>query len=89
MWELVYEPSADATMTALERDPSGGLLLERVYAAIRALAANPGDERCRRHAYPGGIWGLAVRTRTDDWIVLWRYGPGEHQLTVLYAGPQP
>jgi len=89
MWELLFESSADAAMTALEQDPTRGRLLERVNLALGALAANPGDARCRRQPYPGGMWDMTVRTRTDDWIIVWRPGPGENQVTVLYVGPKP
>ena len=85
--ELVFEPEADRALTALERDPTRKQLTVRVHAALRSLAANPGDARCRQLPYMPFGWGMRVRTRNDDLLIIWRAGPGEHQVTVRYVGP--
>lgn len=89
MWELVFEAAADRAMTALEQEPSRAELRHRVDAALLALATHPRDARCRRSSYPGGMWDMVVRTRVDDWLIVWMYGPGEHEVTVVYVGPKP
>ena len=89
MFEILFEAAADRAMTALEQDPTRAPLRERVDAALWALASNPGDARCRRNTYPGGLWDMAVRTRIDDWLIVWMYGPGEREVTVIYVGPTP
>jgi len=65
-------------------------LLERIDAALRALAMNPGDERCRRRSYSiavAGMWGMPVRSRDEDWLILGLAGPGDDEVTVIYVGP--
>jgi hypothetical protein len=89
MWEILFEAAADRAMTALEQDTTRTGLRARVDAALQALAANPGDARCRRQPYPGGMWDMAVRTRLDDWLIVWMYGPGDDEVTVIYVGPKP
>jgi hypothetical protein len=87
--ELLFEPAADDAMRQLEQDPSRARLLERVDAALAALEASPGDARCRRRSCQpvGEMWGMTIRSGDVDWLVIWKYGPGEGQVTVRYIGP--
>lgn len=89
MWHLLFEPASDAAMTRLEQDPTREQLLVRVDAALKALEANPGDARCRRQSYPSEMWGMTVRTRMDDWLIVWRYGPAENEVTIISIGQRP
>lgn len=89
MWEVLFEEAADRALTALEQDAGPAHVLERADAALEALEANPGDARCRRQPYPNGMWDMSVRTRMDDWLIVWQYGPGENDVTVIYIGPKP
>jgi hypothetical protein len=89
MWEIVFETAADRAMTDLEQEPARRPLLDRVDAALKALQANPGDARCRRQPYPGGLWDMSVRTRLDDWLIVWMHGPADKEETVVYIGPKP
>ncbi len=89
MWEVLFEPAADAAMTALEQEPSAAALVHRLNAALRALAMSPGDARFRRRSYApvGHMWGFLVRWRDDDRLLIWKYGPNDGQLTIRYIGP--
>ena len=90
--ELLFEPSADAALTALEGDRSRERLRARAEAALRHLAAHSEDARSRRYAYTGparGMWGMPVRSEDDEWLILWLPGPGEDESTVVYVGPAP
>lgn len=89
MRSLLFESAADVAMTTLEHDQTRRVLLERIDAALKALEANPGDARCRRQPYPNGMWDMVVRTQLDEWLVVWRYGPAEHEVTIIYIGPKP
>lgn len=89
MWEVLFEPEADAALTALERGPTREEMTARAHAALRALAANPGDARCRQLSYGPFGWGMRVRTRNDDSLIIWRAGPDDDQVTVRYIGPEP
>jgi hypothetical protein len=87
---VLFGAAADEAMTALEADPGRAHLLERVDAALQALAANPEDRRCRRRSYVAGVpglWGMPVRSQDDDWLILWLNGPAEAEITVIYVGP--
>ena len=35
------------------------------------------------------MWDMAVRTRMDDWLIVWMYGPGDREVTVIYVGSKP
>lgn len=85
--EILFTPEADQAISALEADPTREQLLVRVDAALQALAADPGDQRCRRRSYGGGLWGMPVRTADDDWLILWVAGPQQDEITVVYVGP--
>lgn len=88
MAELFFEPAADEAMRRLEQDPSHERVLERVDAALAALEASPGDARCRRSYQPvGEMWGMTIRSGDEDWLIIWKQGPGEGQVTVRYVGP--
>jgi len=87
---LLLRATADAAMAAIEADPSQERLLVRVDAALAALAGNPGDRRCRRRSYNAaveGLWGMPIRTSSEDWLILWLTGPGDDEVTVTYVGP--
>jgi len=89
MTDVLFEPNADAAMSALEADPSRDRLLERVDAALELLATSPGDARCRRRSYSPleQMWGIPVRSGDDDWLIIWKHGPGRDEVTVRYVGP--
>ena len=90
MPELWFDPHANAAVTALEQDVTRKPLLERVEAALKALATDSGDARCRRRSYAGvgeGMWGMPVRSQDHEWLILWRQGPTADDVTVVYVGP--
>ncbi|MBE5408271.1 type II toxin-antitoxin system RelE family toxin [Mycobacteroides abscessus] len=83
----IYSPGA---LQALEKlwgtDPDTA---DRIESALDLLEADPSDPRCRAVSLRSGIgqqvWGLPIRTSTDDWIALWHYGD-ENTVRVLYIG---
>ena len=86
MPELLFEPSADASLTTLEGDPGREKILGKVQAALRQLALDPGDARCRRRSYQQFGWGMPIRTEAEDWLVLWRAGEAG-EVIIRYIGP--
>ena len=68
-------------------DPSRNHLSERVLAALRLLDAYP-DARSRRRSYGELGWGMVVRSKDEDWLILWRPGPDDVPF-VRYVGPDP
>lgn len=62
-------------------------LLERLDEALLALAEDPGTRRSRQRAFPLGAFGITVRQRDDDWLIIWEHD-GE-LIRVRYIGPDP
>ncbi len=89
MAEVLFSPDADRAMTGLEADPTMAGLLHRLDLALEALGSDPGDQRYRRRAYSGGVWGMPVRHGAQEHLVLWWEGPGPGEVTVGYVGPDP
>jgi hypothetical protein len=87
MASLMFEPSADRALTALESDPVRAALLVRIEMALTALSDDPGDRRCRRRAYRDGVWGIPVRSGSEDWLILWLQGGANREVFVAYVGP--
>jgi hypothetical protein len=83
-----YDPPAAAAVRALMDDRGRKVLADRVLAALRVLDAEPGDHRCRsRLFHPVVDWGMTVRTRDDDWLILWDWDADENLPRVRYVGP--
>jgi hypothetical protein len=83
-----YSAQASAALDVLE---SGGdnKLLDAVCEAIDLVCDHPGDRRARaeqlRTASGTPIWKVPVRTRSDDWVVLW--WPRNKFADIYYIGP--
>lgn len=86
------EPTASACLDALDRlwndDRQTADLVE---GALDILEANPADPRCRAASLrprPGEqIWGMPLRTPSEDWLILWHYRDNQQTAAVLYIGP--
>jgi hypothetical protein len=80
------DPGPEAELDRLEK--TGRLdLLERIDDAIDALAVDPGSRASRRRAFRGGTFGITVRDRADDWLIIWEYD--NDIIVVRYIGPDP
>ena len=85
---IVYDPSAARAVTALMEDGSRRPLADRVVAALRALATDPGDARFRRRSYaPNVDWGFVVRARDESLLILWDWDSEKQVVRVRYVGP--
>ena len=80
------DPTADAELDRLERAKSWDLL-DAIDAAISTLAASPGSPEARRRSFSGGAFGVTVRTRDDDWLIIWEHEPDV--IAIRYIGPDP
>jgi hypothetical protein len=74
---------------ALER--AGSLaLLDAIDDAVDALEADPGDKQCRQRSFGDGRWGITVRDRANDWLMIWEYHTVRDDLIhVRYLGADP
>jgi hypothetical protein len=86
---LRYAPEVAAAYESLDKAGSGALL-DAIDDALDQLEADPGSAAARRRAFAGGAWGITVRTRDDDWLVIWEPDPSEDDvIRVRYLGPDP
>lgn len=85
MAELAFNAEADAALTALENDPARAHLLDRIMDTLQQIAdeappVHVRQRRCQQH----DVWGVAVRTADDDYLILWSDTTGE--VIVHYIG---
>lgn len=83
-----YSAQASAALDSLENG-TDDKLLNAVCDAIDLICDSPGDRRSRaeqlRTATGTPVWKVAVRTHSDDWVVLW--WPRGEFADIYYIGP--
>lgn len=84
-----FDPQPLQTYAALEQ--AGSLqLLDAIDDAIDALEADPGSAVVRRRSFGDGLWGIPVRDRTDDWLIVWERDAADDDLIIIrYLGADP
>lgn len=91
MATLHFSPAAERAYRQLDADPTACGLLDRIDRILDLLEADPGDARVRqRHFAKIGAWGVAVRYRHVDLLIIWEMSP-THPLdvNVNYIGSDP
>ncbi len=81
-----FDPDAAAAYERLQR-PGDARLLDALNDALDALGADPGDKRCRVRSFGGGLWGIPVRGRDDDWLLIWEQD--QEGTVIRYLGTDP
>lgn len=77
------------TYADLERTGASGLL-DAIDDAVDQLESDPGDKRCRQRSFGGGLWGMMVRSRSDDRLIIWERDQDRDDLIhVRYLGGDP
>ncbi|MBV9383125.1 MAG: hypothetical protein JOY82_18615 [Streptosporangiaceae bacterium] len=74
---------------AYERIADAGVL-DTIDAVLDGLEKDPGQDWLRRHRWSDPpLWGVTVRGRTEDYLVLWapENRDGETIVVVYYVGP--
>jgi hypothetical protein len=65
-------------------------LLDAIDDALDILETDPGSALVRRRSFGDGLWGIPVRDRTDDWLIIWEHDPSATNLIVIhYLGTDP
>ncbi len=84
-----FDPQPLQAYAALEQ--AGSLqLLDAIDDAIDALEADPGSAEVRRRSFGDGLWGIPVRDRTDDWLIVWERDAADDDLIIIrYLGADP
>jgi hypothetical protein len=84
-----FDPQPLEAYAALEK--AGDIrLLEAIDDAIDDLEADPGSAEARRRSFGDGLWGIPVRDRSDDWLIIWEHDPDAANIVVVhYLGADP
>ncbi|MCI0688818.1 MAG: hypothetical protein L0Y54_16525 [Sporichthyaceae bacterium] len=89
MASIAFDPQPHEAYAALEKGV-GERLLDAIAAALDRLEADPGDAAVRRRSFRDGLWGIPVRDRTEDGLIIWEYYTHEQDMVVVhYLGPDP
>jgi hypothetical protein len=65
-------------------------MLDVIDDAIDLLEADPSSAVRRKRSFRGGLWGMPVRDRHDDWLIVWEHDPGDSDIVrVRYIGADP
>jgi hypothetical protein len=83
------DPGPEAALDRLEKAGRTDLL-GRIEDVIDALSEDPGSRGSRRRGFRGGTFGITVRDRDDDWLIIWEPDPAKDEVVVVrYIGPDP
>jgi hypothetical protein len=89
MGAVEFDPQPVQAYASLEK-AGAGALLDAIDDAVDALEADPGAAAVRRRSFGGGLWGIPVRDRTEDWLIIWEHDPGAGDVIVIrYLGADP
>jgi len=90
MTEVKLSPQAFEVYSHLEKAPGTAQLLDAIDDALDILEADPGDARARRRSFAGGLWGITIRDRSDDWLIIWEHDQDDAGIVrVRYLGADP
>lgn len=65
-------------------------LLDAIDEALDRLEDDPGGKVCRQRSFRDGRWGITIRSRSDDWLIVWERDQGREDLIhVRYLGDDP
>jgi hypothetical protein len=89
MATVEFDPQPLQAYASLDK-AGAAALLDVVDDAIDALEADPGAAAVRRRSFGDGLWGIPVRDRTEDWLIIWEHDPDADDVIVIrYLGADP
>ena len=89
MAEVRFSPAARLAYNGLEK-AAALQMLDAIDDAVDLLEADPSSAACRKRSFGGGLWGIPVRDRHDDWLIVWEHDPAENDVVrVRYIGADP
>ena len=87
--EPIYSLAVDKILSEIESDPTRVELWNAICDAIDLVCDHPGSREARRGVLRDldgqPVWVVPVRTRTEDWVLLWR--PEGDLIAIAYLGP--
>jgi len=89
MARIEFDEQPLAAYAQLEK-ASASMMLDAIDDAIDLLESDPADASVRRRSFSDGLWGIPVRDRSDDWLIIWEYDDQDSDLIVVrYLGADP
>lgn len=89
MAEVRFSPAALQAYEGLEKAASEQML-DAIDDAVDLLEADSSSAGCRRRSFGAGLWGIPVRDRHDDWLIIWELDTDEPDVVrVRYIGSDP
>lgn len=89
MAEVRFSPAALLAYDGLEK-AAALQMLDAIDDAIDQLEADPSSAACRKRSFSGRLWGIPVRDRHDDWLIVWEHDPTDNDvIRVRYIGADP
>ena len=89
MATVEFDPQPLQAYANLEK-ASAETLLDTIDDAIDTLETDPGNAVVRRRSFGDGLWGIPVRDRSEDWLIIWERDPtAEDLIVVRYLGADP
>jgi len=66
-------------------------MLDTIDDAVDLLESIPeGPAAARRRSFRDGLWGIPVRDRNDDWLIIWEHDAEDDDLIIVrYLGIDP
>jgi hypothetical protein len=89
MATVEFDPQPLQAYAGLEK-AGAEALLDAIDDAIDALEADPGSAAVRRRSFGDGLWGIPVRDRSEDWLIIWERDLAADDLVAIrYLGADP
>ena len=84
-----FDPQPQEADTALDK-AGQSRLLDAIDEALNLLEAAPGDAGARCRSFGDGLWGIPIRGKDDDWLIIWEHDPLDERIVVVrYLGTDP
>jgi hypothetical protein len=89
MAEVRFSPAAMLAYDGLEK-AAALQILDAIDGAIDLLEADASSAACRKRSFGGGLWGIPVRDRHDDWLIVWEHDATDSDvIRVRFIGADP
>jgi hypothetical protein len=89
MAEVRFSPAAMLAYEALEK-AAALVMLDAIDDALDLLETDPSSAACRKRSFGDGLWGISVRDRQDDWLIVWEHDADDSDvIRVRFIGTDP
>jgi hypothetical protein len=87
MASVEFDAQPQQAYAALEK-AGDDRLLDAIDDAVDLLEDDPASAQARRRSFRDGRWGIPVRGRDEDWLVIWEH-EADDLVVVRYLGVDP